>query len=86
MIGATGAGLFFLAMTVATMASVFGRMGLDNAMLKFAAVGASEEDWASVFGIYRQGMLTAMVASMVAFVIIIIGAPMVAETILENPI
>lgn len=85
LIGATGAGLFFLALTVATIASVFGRMGLDNAMLKYAAVGASEGDWTSVNGIYRQGMVTAMAASTVAFVIIILGAPIIAETIFSKP-
>lgn len=85
LIGASGIGLFFLALTVATIATIVGRLGLDNAMLKYAAVGTSEEDWACVKGVYFQGMLTALVSSFAACIVVLATAPFIAETIFAKP-
>ena len=57
MLGADGAGIYFLALTVTTIATVFGRMGLDNALLRFTAANAAVGDWGAVKGIYRKGMM-----------------------------
>jgi O-antigen/teichoic acid export membrane protein len=85
LIGASGTGLFFLALTVATIATIFGILGLENAMLKYAAVGASEEDWASVKGVYFQGMLTALVSSIASCIVVLGTASFIAETIFSKP-
>ena len=85
LIGPAGTGLFFLALTVATIATIAGRLGLDNAMLRYAAAGASEEDWASVKGVYVQGMLSALVFSSAACIVVLVPAPFIAETIFSKP-
>ena len=48
LLGAEGTGIYFLAFTVCIIASVFGRMGLDNVILRFIASNAATEDWDAV--------------------------------------
>ncbi len=85
LIGASGTGLYFLALTVTTIGTIVGRLGLENAMLKYAAGGASAKDWAGVKGVYVQGMLTSLLSSLVVFFVILATAPFIAETIFSKP-
>jgi len=90
-LGPYGLGLFALAATSAMIASVLGRLGLDNAMLKFAAAGAAKQDWDQVAGIYRIGMAIALAASTFTSLALIALAPILAEQVfseiaLVNPI
>lgn len=85
LVGAEGAGIYFLALMVTTIASVFGRMGLDNSLLRFIAAEASVGDWAEVKGVYRKGMLLAISASTVAALVMFFTAPLVAETVFGKP-
>lgn len=56
LLGAEGAGVFFLAITVVTISSVFGRLGLDNAVLRFVAARSEVNDWEAVRGVSAQGV------------------------------
>lgn len=42
-LGAEGAGLFFLALTVVTIAAILGQLGLDAAVVRFVAAVATGE-------------------------------------------
>ncbi|GMT42520.1 MAG: hypothetical protein IEMM0002_0931 [bacterium] len=85
MLGADGTGIYFLAFTVVTIGTVFGRMGLDNVMLRFTAANAVVEDWKAVKGVYRQGIKLAFAASTAAALVIFISAPILAEQIFKKP-
>ncbi len=84
-LGAEGAGLYFLALTVTTIATVFGRMGLDNTLLRFTAANASVEDWSAVKGVYVKGMKLALIASSLSAVVVFIFAPVLAEKVFQKP-
>jgi O-antigen/teichoic acid export membrane protein len=85
LLGAEGAGLYFLALSVTTIGSVIGRVGLDNALLRFVAVNATHGDWDKVNGVYALGMRMAIAAASAITLIVFIAAPWMAETLLNKP-
>lgn len=84
-LGAEGAGLYFLSLTVVTIAAVFGRMGLTNTILRFASVNVSQGSWDSVKGVYRKGIGFAVCASAVTGVLMFVLAPVLAERAFAKP-
>jgi O-antigen/teichoic acid export membrane protein len=84
LLGAKGAGVYYLAVTVTTIASVFGRMGLDNTLLRFTAANAAGGDWDKVAGIYRIGIRIAVGASILATMLILISASWIAQGIFSE--
>ena len=85
MLGAEGAGIYFLALTAATIAGTLGRMGLDNALLRFTAAGAAVEDWAAIRGVYRRGMSLGLCASAASALLLFAIAPWLAENAFGKP-
>ncbi|SFR14189.1 flippase [Desulfoscipio geothermicus] len=85
LLGAERAGLYYLAFTVITIATVVGRMGLDNALLRFTATNAVQEKWEKVSGVYRKGIFIAVIASLVATIIVGSSASWVAKGIFSEP-
>lgn len=84
LLGAEGAGIYYLALTVTTIASVIGRFGLDNALLRFVSASAAQQDWIKVAGLYRQGVLLASVTSLFVTTIVIIAAPWISQFIFSE--
>ncbi|UZJ41948.1 flippase [Prosthecochloris sp. SCSIO W1101] len=84
-LGAEGAGLYFLALTVTTIATVFGRMGLDNTLLRFTAANVAVDDWAAVKGVYVKGMKLALIASSLSAVAVFVFAPLLADKVFQKP-
>lgn len=85
LLGAEGAGVYYLALTVTTIATAFGRVGLDNTLLRFTAANAARGDWNKVLGAYRRGIGLAALASTVVSVITFSGAPWIAQGIFSEP-
>lgn len=84
-VGAEGAGAYYLALVVTTLATVVGRVGLDNALLRFAAVHAAANDWSKVSGLYRKGMQIAAVVSALVALAVVGVADWLAESIFAEP-
>ena len=83
-LGAEGAGLYFLALTVTTIATVFGRMGLDNTLLRFTAANVAVEDWPAVKGAYTKGMRMALIASFLSTIALFVFAPVLADRVFHK--
>lgn len=84
-LGAEGAGLYFLTLTVTTIATVFGRMGLDNTLLRFTAANAAVDDWTAVKGVYVKGIKLALIASSFSAVAVFAFAPVLADKVFQKP-
>lgn len=52
-LGADGAGLYILSISVVAVAIILGAFGLDRILLRKVAAHASSGDWATVFGFHR---------------------------------
>jgi len=85
LLGAEGAGIFFLALTVTTIATVIGRLGLDNALLKFIASAATEEKWGQVKGYFSTGIKMALVASGAITLILFVTASWISTELFKKP-
>ena len=85
LLGAEGAGIYFLALAVTTIGSVIGRVGLDNSLLRFVATYATHEDWAAVKGVYALGMRMAVVVSGAVTLMVFLAAPWMAITFFKKP-
>lgn len=85
LLGAEGAGLFFLALSVTVIGSVIGRIGLDNTLLRFIATHATKGEWGRVKGVYVIGMRIAVVASGSLSIIGFWLAPWMSITIFNKP-
>jgi len=83
--GADGAGVYFLALTVMTIATVFGRMGMDNSLLRFVAAHAASGEWEEVQGVYRKGMRIAWAASVASTAVMVAVAPLLARYVFRKP-
>ena len=77
-------GVYALAATCAMIATVLGRSGLDNAMLKYASAGAAKQGWDEVAGVYRLGMAIALAASGFTTIALVLIAPAIAEKLFEE--
>lgn len=84
-LGAEGAGLYFLALAVTTIGSVVGRIGLDNTLLRFVATRAAHEDWGGVKGVYALGMRMAVAVSGAVTLMVFFAAPWIAAALLSKP-
>jgi O-antigen/teichoic acid export membrane protein len=85
LLGAEGAGIYYLAFTVTSMATVAGRAGLDNALLRFTAAHSALGEWAAVKGVYRKGIALALLASSLSTMAVVIFAPEIAGVIFSEP-
>lgn len=83
--GAEGTGLFFLAITVASIAALFGRLGLDNAVVKFIAAAASVSDWGLVNAISRRSLLLVLVSSVLTSVVLFLISGFLAHVVFSKP-
>jgi O-antigen/teichoic acid export membrane protein len=72
--GASGAGVFYMALTVTTIGSVFARLGLDNSLLRLSAAHAATGEWGLVASTARRGLLAAALVSVAVSGVIFAGA------------
>ena len=85
LLGAELAGIYYLAFTTVSVAIIIGRVGLDNALLRFTATHAAAENWDAVKGLYRQGIRITLLASGMSTVLVVLGAPLIANNIFSEP-
>ncbi len=87
LLGAEGAGIFFLALTIQTVASVIARLGIDSAFVKFVASNSSSDNWKAVKGVYILGMRIALIGSIiVATLLYMLADPLAIYVFKEQPL
>jgi O-antigen/teichoic acid export membrane protein len=86
MLGPDGAGLFFLSVSVITVASVIARMGFDNAVLRFSAEAAAKKDWGALIGLFKKSTTLCLATSLLLMVMVFAGAPWMAGMIFKKPL
>lgn len=84
-LGAEGAGVYFMALSVAMIGSVVARLGLENAVLRFVAVEAANENWGLVKGVRWLSLKLAGGASLGLAALCFFFAPEISEYIFDEP-
>lgn len=85
LLGAEGAGVYYLAFTVISIATVVGRVGLDNALLRFTAMGVVQEDWGKISSLYRRGLSICVLASVGATIVVVSSSGWISKTVFSEP-
>ncbi|NDY74285.1 flippase [Desulfobacter hydrogenophilus] len=83
-VGAEGAGIYFLSLTIVTISATIGRFGLENTFLRFVAAHAAKNEWGSVKGVFQKGMLISVAVSTLISVLLFILAPILAQQLFHK--
>jgi O-antigen/teichoic acid export membrane protein len=83
-LGADAAGVYFLALTTATIAATIGRVGLDSAVIRLVSSRASSGNWSEVRSVYSSTMQIGLTCSVVFTLILILAAGVLAREIFSN--
>ena len=81
LLGAAGAGIYFLALSVVAIASRFGRLGFDYAVVRFVASCVSENRLGDARFIHATAIRVVAIASFMVGLALFLGAEWIAETI-----
>jgi O-antigen/teichoic acid export membrane protein len=84
-LGPEGAGIYFLAFTMITIASVISRLGLDQALLRFISASAVTSKWGEVSDIYRKGVIVIFLSSIAITLLLYTLTPFLATTVFSEP-
>ncbi len=84
LLGAEGAGIYFLSFTVVTITAMISRLGLDNALLKFVASSVAEENWQAVKGVYQRSISLVLVSSLLVALGLFLLAPWLSYTVFKD--
>lgn len=85
MLGAEGAGIYFLALSMATIAATVGRVGFDNTVVRFIASHASANEWGDVCFVYRIAIKVVSVASLLVALVLFASAGWLASNFFGKP-
>ena len=85
MLGAEGSGVYYLALSVATIAATVGRVGFDNTVVRFIASHASVQEWGAVRQVYRTAMKAVAMASLLISIVLFSGAEWIANALFNKP-
>jgi len=85
LLGADGAGIYYLALAVSVVASILGRIGLDNTLLRSTSRYAVRGEWGKVRGIFNLAMKLTIILSGLLTVFLYLSAPAISEIIFNKP-
>ncbi len=83
-LGAAGSGLYWLAMSVVSIAEIVGKLGVQDAALRFVSTAAAEGDWSRVAAIYRYALALVGGASAALAAAIAVFAPLIADSVFSD--
>lgn len=85
MLGAEGAGLYFLALSITMIGSVVTRLGFDNVLLRFIAAGMAKGEGGQVNAVFAAGMRRVAAASLAFSVAVLALSTPIAERLFNEP-
>jgi len=85
LLGVEGTGLYFMALSITLISSVIGRLGLDNALLRFISIYSANSEWGEVKGVYQLGMKMVIICSGIVSIIIFLASQWIADDIFSQP-
>lgn len=85
LLGADDVGIYYLALTVSTMASAVATLGLGNVLVRYTAAEAESGDYVALKAIARIGTRTSLACAVALTVLVATAAPWICEYILGKP-
>lgn len=85
LLGAEDLGVYQLSISILTTFTVIGKLGLDNALLKFISFHHYNMDWDKIRGLRRNSFLITLVTSSIIVLVLIIMSDFIAIKIFHEP-
>ena len=83
-LGASGAGAFYMGLTLVTLLSTLGRMGLDNLVVRSVASHHAAGEHADIRSVYGSALSRIALVSAALVVGVIIGAPLLKSLLFDH--
>lgn len=84
-LGAKSSGAFFLVYTIIIIISSIGRIGMENALVRFIASNISANNPKKVLGVYRKAILYSLFTATILSVILYFLAPVISQVVFSKP-
>ena len=85
LLGAEDSGVFFLAFTIVLIVAAIGRVGMENALIRFIAANVTVAKPAKVLGVYRKAMFYSLIAAAFLSALLYQLAPWLSQAIFTKP-
>ncbi len=84
-LGASWAGVYFLSLSIATIATIISRVGLDNTVVRLMAGCSAAGDNAAVQGVFASSLRIVLAGGAVSTVVLYLLAPVISHHFFEKP-
>lgn len=84
MIGAEGAGIYYLAFSFVSIPKLISELGFRNVLLRFVSSNAGDKNWVAVKGLIRQTYLFSCLMACLFVVVIFFNATFIAEKFFDD--
>jgi O-antigen/teichoic acid export membrane protein len=84
-LGAEQAGAFFLAITVSTLLSTVGRLGMNNSLVRFVAANRQQDNWNAINGVYRKAISWSLIATILLTFSLVWLSDLLANNFFSKP-
>lgn len=85
LLGAEGSGIFFLALAITVMISAVGRIGMENALVRFIASNVAAGLSARVLGVYKKATLYALLVASSLALLLYSMTPWLSQIVFAKP-
>ena len=85
LLGAEGAGIYYLALAITGIAALVSTVGIPDALLRFIAAHAAHGEWDKVVGVYRLGFKISASVAVVCTALLISVAPWLSKAMFNDP-
>jgi O-antigen/teichoic acid export membrane protein len=85
MLGAQGAGIYYLALAITGIGALASTVGIPDALLRFIAAHATHGEWDKVSGAYRKGIKISTAAAVACTALLMACAPWLSRDVFGDP-
>ncbi len=85
LLGAEGSGIYFLAFTIVLIIATIGRVGMENALVRFIAANVSAGRPGKVLGVYQKAMRYSLTAAILLSTLLFLFAPLMSQRLFNKP-
>ncbi len=85
LLGAEGAGIFFLASTILVIAATIGKVGMGIPLVRFISANVAIEKPDKILGVYRKAILYSLIATVALSIALYLLAPWMSQVVFAKP-
>lgn len=84
-LGAEGAGVYYLALSISSIGAVIARLGMDHAALRFVASETANDNWNGAAGVLVQATKAITISGLIVSFLVYAMAELISENVFAEP-